>query len=167
MPDVGPEKHPSECRPSVASDAIAWEPRGVVVRSIRKSPSTPAEALIVPILRYRDPLAAVEWLGHAFGLNCHVDADQGRTIAHAQFRLGRALVFLGPECVGAGSGAGSAMQLDGLGQPHAHCDERERRCSLRASASVRRRNPTATARHTLWKSRICVPRSRGVRLERR
>lgn len=114
MPDVGPEKHRSARGASLAPGATTLEPRTLVVRSFRKSPSTPAEALVIPILRYRDPIAAVEWLGHAFGLNCHLDAAQGRAIARAQFRLGTALVFLGPECVGGGCDAGSALQLNGL-----------------------------------------------------
>ena len=51
---------------------------------------------IIPVLRYRDAPAAIEWLGQAFGFKKHlvVPNDDG-TIAHAQLRFGNGLVMLG------------------------------------------------------------------------
>ena len=51
---------------------------------------------IIPVLRYRDAPAAIEWLCHAFGFERHlvVPNDDG-TIAHAQLSFGNGMIMLG------------------------------------------------------------------------
>jgi uncharacterized glyoxalase superfamily protein PhnB len=51
---------------------------------------------IVPVLRYRDAPAAIEWLCQAFGFEKHlvVPNDDG-TIAHAQLSFGNGMIMLG------------------------------------------------------------------------
>lgn len=70
--------------------------RTLTVRSQRKVAVSPADVLLIPILRYRDPAAAIEWLCRAFGVNYHVAADH--RVVYAQLRLGGALIFRGPDC---------------------------------------------------------------------
>ena len=51
---------------------------------------------ISPVLRYRDAAAALDWLERAFGFERHqVIEDPGGTIAHAELRLGDAMIMLG------------------------------------------------------------------------
>jgi uncharacterized glyoxalase superfamily protein PhnB len=51
---------------------------------------------IFPTLRYQDAPAAIDWLGRAFGFERHqVIDDPGGTIAHAELRLGDAMIMLG------------------------------------------------------------------------
>ncbi|MEB0032279.1 glyoxalase [Undibacterium sp. RTI2.1] len=51
---------------------------------------------IIPCLRYRDAVVAIEWLCEVIGLSKHlvVPQDDGR-IAHAQLTLGRSMIMLG------------------------------------------------------------------------
>ncbi len=51
---------------------------------------------IIPVLRYRNAPAAIEWLCQAFGFEKHlvVQNDDG-TVAHAQLSLGNGMVMLG------------------------------------------------------------------------
>ena len=51
---------------------------------------------IIPVLRYRDAPAAIEWLCQAFGFERHlvVSNDDG-TVAHAQLSFGRGMIMLG------------------------------------------------------------------------
>jgi uncharacterized glyoxalase superfamily protein PhnB len=51
---------------------------------------------IIPVLRYRDAPAAIEWLCQTFGFEKHlvVPNDDG-TIAHAQLSFGNGMVMLG------------------------------------------------------------------------
>lgn len=53
-------------------------------------------ATIIPTLRYRDAVKAVEWLCDAFGFEKHlvVPGDDG-SIAHAQLVFGNGMVMLG------------------------------------------------------------------------
>ena len=55
-----------------------------------------SEQTIFPTLRYRDAPAAIEWLGRAFGFEPRmiVDGPDG-AVAHAELRLGNALIMLG------------------------------------------------------------------------
>jgi len=41
---------------------------------------------IIPILRYRDPAAAIDWFATAFGSARHFVADEEGLIVHAQLR---------------------------------------------------------------------------------
>lgn len=51
---------------------------------------------IIPCLRYRDAPAMIDWLCNAFGFERHlVVPGDGNTIAHAQLRLGEAMIMLG------------------------------------------------------------------------
>jgi uncharacterized glyoxalase superfamily protein PhnB len=51
---------------------------------------------IVPVLRYRDAPAAIEWLCQAFGFEKHlVVPNEDGTIAHAQLSFGNGMIMLG------------------------------------------------------------------------
>ena len=52
---------------------------------------------LVPLIRYRDVAAAVEWLSTAFGFEKrNVVTDPDGTIAYAELSYGRGIVMLGP-----------------------------------------------------------------------
>jgi uncharacterized glyoxalase superfamily protein PhnB len=56
------------------------------------------ESAIIPCLHYRDPHAAIDWLGRAFGFKVRLlvpDAQDG--VAHAELTLGRRMIMLGSE----------------------------------------------------------------------
>ena len=55
-----------------------------------------ARATIIPTLRYRDAVAAIDWLCKAFGFRRHLvaPAEDGK-IAHAQLVLGNGMIMLG------------------------------------------------------------------------
>ena len=84
---------------------------------------------IFPAMRYRDAPAAIEWLGRAFGFERHqVIDDPGGAIAHAELRLGDALIMLGsvrpPETAGYSAVApppGSASLYVVVEDPDAVC----------------------------------------------
>jgi uncharacterized glyoxalase superfamily protein PhnB len=49
-----------------------------------------------PVIRYRDPDAAIEWLGRAFGLDERVVyRDDSGKVMHAELELGGGLIMLG------------------------------------------------------------------------
>lgn len=50
---------------------------------------------IVPCLRYRDALAAIDWLCRAFGFEKHAVYADGDTVHHAQLVFGNGMVMLG------------------------------------------------------------------------
>ena len=54
------------------------------------------KATVIPVLRYRDAPAAIEWLCLTFGFEKHlvVPNDDG-TIAHAQLSFGNGMIMLG------------------------------------------------------------------------
>lgn len=54
------------------------------------------KATLIPVLRYRDAPAAIEWLCAAFGFERHlvVPGDNG-SVAHAQLSFGNGMVMLG------------------------------------------------------------------------
>jgi uncharacterized glyoxalase superfamily protein PhnB len=54
------------------------------------------KATVVPVLRYRDAPAAIEWLCQTFGFekNLVVPGEDG-TIAHAQLSFGNGMIMLG------------------------------------------------------------------------
>ena len=55
-------------------------------------------SVIIPTMRYKDALKAIEWLCKAFGFEKHlvVPGEHG-TIVHAQLRFGNAMIMLGSE----------------------------------------------------------------------
>ncbi|MCX5493864.1 VOC family protein [Kaistia dalseonensis] len=55
------------------------------------------QSRLFPVLRYRDPKAAINFLVEAFGFSTHaVHADQEGAIVHAELKLGESMVMLGP-----------------------------------------------------------------------
>ena len=73
---------------------------------------------IIPTLRYRDAKAMIVWLCDAFGFQRHlVVEDQTGGIAHAQLRLGNAMIMLGSARDDAlGKLMSTAENLDGVSQ---------------------------------------------------
>lgn len=63
---------------------------------IMPSPASHTLSTVIPVLRYRDAPAAIEWLCKAFGFEQHlvVPGPDG-TISHAQLRFGSGMVMLG------------------------------------------------------------------------
>ena len=58
-------------------------------------PAKNPKATIIPVLRYRDAPAAIEWLCKAFGFEKHlVVPDQDSGIAHAQLSFGNGMIML-------------------------------------------------------------------------
>lgn len=59
---------------------------------------TPSEAgaTIIPTMRYRDAVGAIEWLCKAFGFEKHlIVPGENHTVVHAQLTLGDAMIMLG------------------------------------------------------------------------
>lgn len=54
------------------------------------------QSTVIPCLRYRDALSAIEWLCDTFGFEQHLVAveDDG-SISHAQLRFGNGMIMLG------------------------------------------------------------------------
>ena len=51
---------------------------------------------VIPVLRYRDASAAIEWLCEAFGFEKNlVVPNEDATIAHAQLSFGNGMIMLG------------------------------------------------------------------------
>lgn len=50
---------------------------------------------IIPCLRYRDALVAIDWLCDAFGFQRHVVYADGEIVHHAQLTFGGGMVMLG------------------------------------------------------------------------
>lgn len=60
------------------------------------SPAKITKATIIPVLRYREAPAAIEWLCQTFGFEKHlVVPNADGTIAHAQLSFGNGMVMLG------------------------------------------------------------------------
>ncbi len=73
-------------------------------------------ATLIPILRYRDPAAAVVWLCEAFAFKKHFLAEESGALVHAQLSLGEALLFLGPDHDDDKYGIHSPLSLNGTNQ---------------------------------------------------
>lgn len=59
------------------------------------SPAKSAKATIIPVLRYRDAPAAIDWLCKAFGFEKHlVVPHQDGSVAHAQLSFGNGMIML-------------------------------------------------------------------------
>ena len=55
-----------------------------------------SRSTILPVLRYNDAPAAIEWLVHVFGCERHaVYANPDGSIAHAELTLGGGMIMLG------------------------------------------------------------------------
>ncbi|MGH8042475.1 MAG: VOC family protein [Rudaea sp.] len=59
------------------------------------SAAKPTVATIIPSLRYRDALAAIEWLCKAFGFHKHAIYADGNVVQHAQLTFGNGMIMLG------------------------------------------------------------------------
>jgi uncharacterized glyoxalase superfamily protein PhnB len=59
------------------------------------SPAAHTVATVIPSLRYRDALAAIEWLCKAFAFEKHAVYADGETVHHAQLTFGNGMVMLG------------------------------------------------------------------------
>lgn len=54
------------------------------------------KATVIPVLRYRNAPAAIEWLCQTFGFEKHlVVPNEDGTIAHAQLSFGNGMIMLG------------------------------------------------------------------------
>jgi uncharacterized glyoxalase superfamily protein PhnB len=55
-----------------------------------------AGSTVIPCMRYRDAVAAIDWLCDVFGFTKHaVYANEDGTIAHAELRHGNGMIMLG------------------------------------------------------------------------
>lgn len=55
-------------------------------------------ATVVPCLRYRDAMAAIEWLCDTFGFEKHLVAPgENGTVVHAQLSYGNGMIMLGSQ----------------------------------------------------------------------
>jgi uncharacterized glyoxalase superfamily protein PhnB len=52
-------------------------------------------ATIIPSLRYRDALAAIEWLCRVFGFHKQAVYADGSTVHHAQLTFGNGMIMIG------------------------------------------------------------------------
>jgi len=50
---------------------------------------------IIPCLRYRDALGAIDWLQRAFGFHAHAVHADGETVHHAQLVFGQGMIMIG------------------------------------------------------------------------
>ncbi|GGK89144.1 glyoxalase [Planomonospora parontospora subsp. parontospora] len=72
---------------------------------------------VYPLVRYRDPAAAIEWLGKAFGFEAgDVSTDGDGTITHAELTAGTGMIMLG-----AGEPGGQGVYV-AVEDPDAHHD---------------------------------------------
>ena len=59
------------------------------------SPAKNTTATVIPSLRYRDALAAIDWLCRAFGFEKHAVYADDRVVEHAQLSFGHGMIMLG------------------------------------------------------------------------
>lgn len=52
-------------------------------------------ATIIPAMRYKDPLTAIDWRCEAFGFEKHAVHADGNTVHHAQPTFGNGMIMLG------------------------------------------------------------------------
>ncbi|MER3546406.1 MAG: glyoxalase [Rhodanobacteraceae bacterium] len=50
---------------------------------------------VIPALRYRDALTAIDWLCRAFGFEKHAVYAEGNLVQHAQLSFGNGMIMLG------------------------------------------------------------------------
>lgn len=79
------------------------------------------KATIIPSLRYRDALAAIEWLCDAFGFEKNaVHTDENGIVQHAQLVFGNGMIMLGSVANGSAWGEHIA-QPDEIGGRETQC----------------------------------------------
>jgi uncharacterized glyoxalase superfamily protein PhnB len=54
-----------------------------------------SNSTLIPSLRYRKALTAIDWLCSAFGLEKHAVYNDGETVHHAQLTYGGGMIMLG------------------------------------------------------------------------
>ena len=75
-----------------ASCVLLTQPQELSMSSLAKS----TKATLIPVVRYRDAPAAIEWLCQTFGFEKHlVVPNEDGTIAHAQLSFGNGMIMLG------------------------------------------------------------------------
>jgi uncharacterized glyoxalase superfamily protein PhnB len=80
------------------------------------------KATVIPVLRYRDAPAAIEWLCRTFGFEKHlVVPGDGGTIAHAQLSFGNGMIMLGSVLEKASEFGGLMKQPDEIGGAETQC----------------------------------------------
>jgi uncharacterized glyoxalase superfamily protein PhnB len=71
---------------------------------------------VYPVLRYRDPRAAIDWLAKAFGFaEREVTTGPDGTVTHAELVIGTGIVMLGP---GEPGGSGVYVAVDDVDAHH-------------------------------------------------
>lgn len=70
-------------------------------------------ATIIPCLRYRNAVAAIEWLCSAFGFSRHAVHQDGDIVHHAQLVFGNGMLMLGS--VQPGAWSAQMIQPDEIG----------------------------------------------------
>jgi len=75
---------------------------------------------IIPSLRYRDALVAIDWLCHAFGFEKHAVYADGETVHHAQLKFGNGMIMLSSAAQG-GPWDGRFAQPDEIGGRETQC----------------------------------------------
>ena len=80
-------------------------------------------ATVTPVLRYRDPRRAVDFLVEAFGFSReHVYEGDGGDVEHAELASGDGMVMIGPERSDAfGDRAGNGWTYVVVADADAHC----------------------------------------------
>ena len=74
---------------------------------------------IIPVLRYRDAAAAIEWLAETMGFDKKlVVPGEGGSIRHAQLTFGEGLVMLGSERRGEPADSGAMYVVVADIEPH-------------------------------------------------
>jgi uncharacterized glyoxalase superfamily protein PhnB len=77
-------------------------------------------ATIIPSLRYRNALKAIDWLCDAFGFQKHAVYADGDTVHHAQLTFGNGMIMIGS--VAAGSAwSDRFVQPDEVGGRETQC----------------------------------------------
>lgn len=69
--------------------------KGLIEENRMASLAANTVATVIPSLRYRDALAAIDWLCRAFGFEKHAVYADGNTVHHAQLTFGNGMVMLG------------------------------------------------------------------------
>lgn len=55
-------------------------------------------ATLISCMSYRDPNAAVDWLGRAFGFEPHaIYKDETGNVMHAELKFGNGMIMIGPD----------------------------------------------------------------------
>jgi uncharacterized glyoxalase superfamily protein PhnB len=90
-------------------------------------------ATIYPTYKYRDARGAIDWLGRAFGFEpVAVHPPEGDTVAHAELRLGGAIIMLGSD----GAGDPNVHQAAGTGSAYVGTDDIDARYERAVAAGA-------------------------------